>query len=371
MVSAMKNLIKDEKSLTFVLLFAIVAYFLEHTIFSLGQSGSLIMTIVLVSVVILASIRIAHHAELLAEKVGEPYGTMILTLCAVLVEVVILAIMMSNSGSPTLARDTIYSAIMLDINGILGLAAFIGGMKYGVQEYNDDSSKSYLAMIATAVGVSMIIPEFIDDSKWKIYSVFCIFVMIMFYVLFLRLQTGVHSYFFNYSYIEKARKAGKVVPQEEVHDEEINVKKSASILVFGIVLVGFLAEIMSKTMQTGIEGTGIPLVFAGLLVAAISASPEIMTAVKAALINRMQPVINIALGATLSTVVLTVPIMEIIALIKDQPINMAMTPVQTGMVIITFLVAMMNLHDGKSNAIEGMTHFVLFATFIMLAVIGY
>lgn len=96
-----------------------------------------------------------------------------------------------------------------------------------------------------------------------------------------------------------------------------------------------------------------------------------MTAVKSALINRMQPVINIALGATLSTVVLTVPIMEIIALIRDQPINMALTPVQTGMVIITFLVAMMNLHDGKSNAIEGMTHFVLFATFIMLAVIGY
>ena len=139
---------------------------------------------------------------------------MILTLCAVLFEVVILAIMMSNSNSPTLARDTIYSAIMLDINGILGLAAFIGGMKYGVQEYNDDSSKSYLAMIATAVGVSMIIPEFIDDSKLKIYSVFCIFVMIIFYVLFLHLQTSVHSYFFNSSYIEKT---GKVVQQENAH----------------------------------------------------------------------------------------------------------------------------------------------------------
>lgn len=357
---------KEEKTLCFVLLFAIVSYFMEHTIFALGQVGSLIMTMVFVGIIILASIRIAHHAELLAEKVGEPYGTMILTLCAVLVEVVILGIMMTHSNSPTLARDTIYSAIMLDINGIIGIAAFIGGMKYGIQDYNDDSSKSYLAMIATAVGVSMIIPEFISDDKWKVYSIFCIFAMILFYALFLRLQTGSHSYFFNYTYADKSKKTGQVE-----HVEEINGKKSASILIFGVVLVGFLAEIMSQTMQTGIAGTGIPLVFAGLLVAAISASPEIMTAVKSALINRMQPVINIALGATLSTVVLTVPIMEIIALVRDQPINMAMTPVQTGMVIITFLVAMMNLHDGKSNAIEGMTHFVLFATFIMLAVIGY
>lgn len=363
----MISIMKEEKTLLFVLLFAIVAYFMEHTIFALGQVGSLVMTMVFVGIIILASIRIAHHAELLAEKVGEPYGTMILTLCAVLVEVVILGIMMTHSNSPTLARDTIYSAIMLDINGIIGLAAFIGGMKYGIQDYNDDSSKSYLAMIATAVGVSMIIPEFISDDKWKVYSIFCIFAMILFYALFLRLQTGSHSYFFNYTYADKSKKAGQV----EHVEEEINGKKSASILIFGVVLVGFLAEIMSQTMQTGIAGTGIPLVFAGLLVAAISASPEIMTAVKSALINRMQPVINIALGATLSTVVLTVPIMEIIALIRDQPINMAMTPVQTGMVIITFLVAMMNLHDGKSNAIEGMTHFVLFATFIMLAVIGY
>lgn len=290
---------------------------------------------------------------------------MILTLCAVAVEVVILGIMMSNSGSPTLARDTIYSAVMLDINGILGIAAFIGGMKYGEQSYNDDSSKSYLAMIATAIGISMIIPEFIDNDKWKAYSVFCICVMILFYGLFLKLQTGKHSYFFNYVYAEKGKR------EENNHDDSGNVKQSAFFMIFGIVLVGFLAEIMSQTLETGIKGTSIPLVFAGLLVAAISASPEILTAVKAAIHNRMQPVINIALGATLSTVILTVPIMEIIALINNQPIEMAMTPVQTAMVIITLIVAMMNLHDGESNAIEGMTHFVLFATFIMLAFIGY
>lgn len=365
----MISLLKQEKTIIGVLLLAVIAYFMEPFIFSLDQSASLMITLLFVGIIIVASIRIAHHAEMLAEHVGEPYGTMILTLCAVLVEVVILGIMMSHSSSPTLARDTIYAAIMLDINGIMGIAAIIGGMKYGVQSYNDESSKTYLAMIATVVGISMIIPEFITAEKWKVYSYFCIFVMILFYGLFLKLQTGKHSYFFNYVHADKDK---EIEEAEQVHEHsKTSVKQSAFFLVFGIVIVGFLAEIMSKTLETGIQGTGIPLIFAGLLVATISASPEIMTAVKAAFANRMQPVINIALGATLSTVILTVPIMQILALINDQPIEMAMTPVQTGMVFITLLVAMMNLHDGESNAIEGMTHFVLFLTFIMLTFIGY
>ncbi len=361
----MLALAKQEKSIIFVLMFAILAYFMEHTLFSLGQQASLIVTIVFVVAIVIASIRIAHHAEVLAHKVGEPYGTMILTLCAVAVEVVILGIMMYNSSSPTLVRDTIYSAVMLDMNGILGIAAFIGGMKHGVQSYNDDSGKSYIAMIAVAIGIAMIVPEFIAADKWKAYSIFCIITMVVFYGLFLKLQTGKHNYFFNHVYADSGKS------KEESKSDEGSTKQSASIMIFGIVLVGFLAEIMSKTLENGIEGTSIPLLFAGLLVAAISASPEILTAVKAAIKNRMQPVINIALGATLSTVVLTVPIMELFALINDKPIDMALTPVQTSMVLITLLVSMMNLHDGESNAIEGTTHFALFAAFIMLAFIGY
>lgn len=288
---------------------------------------------------------------------------MILTTSAVLVEVIILAIMMMNNDSPTLARDTIYAAVMLDMNGIMGIAALIGGLKYGSQPYNDDSSKSYIAMILTAIGVSMIVPEFIHVDKWKFYSVFSIIMMVMLYALFLKMQTGQHSYFFSYTYADKG---------ENHHAENAgSTKESLSILVVGIIMIGFLAEIMSKTLEVGIKDTGIPLIFSALVVAAISASPEIMTAIRAAMANRMQPVVNIALGASLSTVILTVPIIELIALIKNQPIEMALTPVQTVMVFITLVVAAINLNDGKTNAIEGMTHFVLFGTFIMLTFLGY
>ncbi len=192
----MFTILKQEKFLLLALIAAFVAYPLEHWMLHSGQVIALMAGLVLILFIVAASMRVAHHAELLAEKVGDPYGTMILTLAAVLVEVVILAIMMSNEASPTLVRDTIYSAVMLDINGILGLAALMGGIKHGEQSYNDDSARSYSVMILTAMGVSMVVPEFIPEAKWKMYSAFTIGAMVVLYTLFLRMQVGPHSYFF-------------------------------------------------------------------------------------------------------------------------------------------------------------------------------
>ena len=137
-----------------------------------------------------------------------------------------------------------------------------------------------------------------------------------------------------------------------------------------MVLIGVLAEFMSAFLSESLEGTSAPPALMAVVVAAISAAPEILTALRAALRNRMQAVVNIALGASLSTVILTVPVMEAIALFNGQPLTMAMTSVQTVMATLTLLAAAINLNDGETNAIEGMTHFVLFSTFVMLTVIG-
>src|SRR5450830_1562344 len=352
----MLTFLKQEKFMLLALIAAIAAYPLEHWMLHNGQMVALLAGMALIGFIVVASMRVAHHAEQLAEKVGDPYGTMILTLAAVLVEVVILAIMMSNEPSPTLVRDTIYSAVMLDINGILGLAALMGGIKHGEQSYNDDSARTYSVMILTAMGVSMVVPEFIPESDWKIYSAFTIGAMVVLYTMFLRMQVGPHSYFFSYSYPDKRRKK---LPEEQA--PPVNLALSIGTLVF---------EVMSKTLDLGLEGTGAPPVVTAIVVAAISAAPEILTALRAALANRMQSVVNIALGASLSTVILTVPVMEAMALYTGQPFQMAMTPVQSVMVLITLIVSAINLNDGETNAIEGMTHFVLFATFIMLSLLG-
>lgn len=365
-MNAIATVFKQEKFLLLAIIAACVAYPLEHTMLAHGHGVALGAGLALIAAIICASLRVAHHAELLAHKVGDPYGTMILTLSAVLVEVVILAIMMSNEPSPTLVRDTIYSAVMLDINGILGLAALMGGLKHGEQSYNDDSARSYSVMILTAMGVSMVVPEFIPEVDWKLYSAFTIGAMLLLYGLFLRMQVGPHSYFFSYSYPEKKRRRDDTTREEP----PVNLTWSIGLLVFGVVVIGALAEVMSKAMDLGLEGSGAPPVMTAILVAAISAAPEILTALRAALANRMQSVVNIALGASLSTVILTVPVMEALALYTGQPFQMAMTPVQTVMIFITLLVSAINLNDGETNAIEGMTHFVLFATFIMLSLLG-
>lgn len=337
----------------------------EHSLLSAGRGAAIALTVAIIVMIVMVSTRVAHHAEVIAAKVRDPYGSMVLTLSAVLVEVVILAIVMqSEEASPTLVRDTIYSAVMLDINGLIGLAALLGGLRHGEQPYNDDSGRTYAVMILTAMGISMIVPEFVPEAQRLTYSFFTIGAMAVLYSLFVRMQVGQHSYFFSYSYPRGERKA------EGPHEEDGSAVLSGSIVAGGIILIGLLAEVMNPFLSLGLKNSGLPAGVVAVVVAGISAAPEIMTALRAALANRMQVVVNIAMGASLSTVILTVPIIEALAIYTGQPFEMAMTVPQTVMVAITIVVAAINFSDGETNAIEGMTHFVLFATFCMLTIMG-
>lgn len=319
------SILKQERLLLLAIPAAIIAYMTEHAIFEAGKTAALIAAILLIGLIVLISMRVAHHAEILAAKVGDPYGTMILTLSAVAVEVLILAIIMSESSSPTLVRDTIYSAVMIDINGILGLAALLGGLRHGEQPYNDDSGKTYGVMILTAMGISMIVPEFIPEQSWHVYSAFTIVAMIALYALFLKMQVGPHSYFFSYAYPRKAHPAYQPSHGHAEEEDEGSVPLSIGLIIAGVVLIGVLAEFMSTFLSESLEGTSAPPALMAVVVATISASPEILTALRSALRNRMQAVVNIAMGASLSTVILTVPVMEGIALYTGQPFIMAMT----------------------------------------------
>ena len=153
----LKQFSKEYSLFTAIFAFIGITYF-EHTLTE-STVGNLIGFGILFVVIIYAAMAVAHHAEMLAEKFGEPYGTLILTMSAVIVEILIIVIMMMHAHNPDLARDTIYSAVMLDINGLLGLAAIIGGLKYGEQPYNVDSSNSYLSMLLVAIGIAMVLPH--------------------------------------------------------------------------------------------------------------------------------------------------------------------------------------------------------------------
>lgn len=358
--SARGNYLAAEWPLFAAVAVGVAGFGLEHAALHAGGLFLWGLFFVILATIIGVAFRITHHAEVLALRLGEPYGTMILTLSAVSVEVVILVVMMFDSHSPTLARDTVYAAIMLDINGIIGIAAIIGGLKHGAQKYNLSSANSYIAMLLVALGIGMFVPEFVPDDKWIPYSAFSVVMMALLYIAFLRLQTIEHRQFFEYGQIE-----------HEVHDTVASPNWiHAAVLIGAVAGVGVLSEVLSVLLNAGLEGTGLPMSIPAVMVALISASPELMAALRAAQHDRMQTTMNIALGASLATVLLTLPVIEGIALFTGERIIMALTPIQSAMLLVTLLAAMNNLHDGESNAIEGIGHFALFATFVALTLLG-
>ncbi len=360
MNTILKNLSKEYSIFLAIFTFVLIGYF-EH---SLVQTtiGNIFGFTVLFGVIIYSSMNVAHHAEMLAEKFGEPYGTLILTISAVVVEIIIIVIMMMHSHNPTLARDTIYSALMLDINALLGLSAIIGGIKYGEQPYNVDSSNSYISMILVAVGLAMVLPHFLPDRLDGIFSIFTIILFIFLYLVFTRIQVKSHSYFFKY--IEN-----KETEQSKTHHnrDDINGYYHGFNLVLSIALIGALAEILSIFMNNNLSHFGLPLSIGAVGVALISASPEFIVAIRAALDNKMQTVINIALGASLATVLLTIPAVILIGkIIGGMNIELALTPAQSFMITLTLLVSMVNFNDGETNVLEGFLHIVLFVMFSFL-----
>jgi len=352
----LKQITKEYSLWLSVVVFMGISYF-EH-ILSHSTVGNLIGFGILFVVIIYSAMSVAHHAEILAEKFGEPYGTLILTMSAVIVEIVIIVIMMLHAHNPTLARDTIYSAIMLDINGLLGLAAIIGGLRYGEQPYNVDSSNSYLSMLLVAIGIAMVLPEFLSAEYHMRFMMFNVILFLMLYAIFTRVQLLSHRYFFEYN--------DNSCSEEECVHHDINAWYHAIILVLSIVIIGVLAEILSSFMEHTLEIFELPMAIGAVGVAIISAAPELITAIRAAVDNRMQTVINIALGASLATVLLTIPAVIVVSYMMNMELNLSLTPIQTMMISLTLLVSMVNFNDGETNILEGFLHFILFVVFCFL-----
>jgi Ca2+:H+ antiporter len=358
-MSLLKQVSKEYSLWIAIIGYFVISYF-EHTL-TQSTVGNLIGVGVLFGIIIYLAMSVAHHSEMLAEKFGEPYGTLILTISAVVVEMVIIIIMMLHSHNPVLARDTIYSAIMLDINGLLGLSAIIGGLKYVEQEYNIDSSNSYLSMLLITIAIAMVIPHFIDASHINGYMNFVVVIFIFLYIIFTLIQLSTHKYFF-----EHTSKDSLECKDNHCNPKDINAVYHSINLVVSIIAIGVLSEILAIFMDNTLHTYHIPLAIGAVVVAIISAGPELITAVRASLENRMQTVVNIALGASLATILLTIPAVIIVSKVMGVEFDLAITPIQGIMLMLTILVSMVNFNDGETNTLEGIIHLILFVLFIYL-----
>ena len=335
---------------------------------AVGHFGPLtqVLLVLIFSVVVYAAIGVVGHAELLAEKYGEPYGTLILTLSAVTVEVVMLTTMvLHHDNNPTLARDTIFATVMILVNGLIGLSLLIGGMRYGEQRYNVKSSKAFLTMLFALTGLALILPDAVTPAQESRLEVFLVFASILLYAFFLHIQTRKHTQFFVFDGVGKEH--GSPGRGSGAGSREgIPGAYHATMLVLTIIALAVLVEYLSIALDDTMDVLHFPAQIPALVVAIIIVSPESLTAIRAALNNDMQRTFNIALGSALSTVALTIPTVLVISFVTGRGIILGLTPVQASLMIISLLVASIAEADGSTSALEGLVQLVLFGSFVVM-----
>ncbi len=310
---------------------------------------------------------VVRHADHLAVRLGEPYGTLVLTLSVTCIEVVsISAVMMQGKHNPTLTRDTLFAVVMIILNGMVGLSLLLGGWKHNEQHYNLQGANAYLGVIIPLVVLSMILPDFTLTTPGPTLSfgqgVFLVLVFIGLFATFLAMQTGRHRGYFTLRRQVDNDAAATTRPR--------SLAPHVVLLIAYMIPVVFLAEQLAHPVAYLIDTLHAPAPLAGVLLAILVAAPEAIGAVRAAVANDLQRAINIFLGSVLATIGLTVPAMVIVSDAIGQ--NMVLGVEHTDMVLLllTLAVSVVTFASGRTNVIQGAVHVILFATYLMLLVQG-
>ncbi|HVY06964.1 MAG TPA: calcium:proton antiporter [Burkholderiales bacterium] len=310
-----------------------------------------------------SALAVVRHAEHLAELLGEPYGTLILTLSVTIIEITsISAVMLHGEANPTLARDTLLAVVMIILNGMVGLSLLIGGLRHREQHHNLQGANIYLSATIPLIVLSLVLPNFTQTTQGPTLSfpqqVFLIFVSIGLYATFLIVQTGRHSSYFSVpSEVQSARRPR---PRPE------QVVVPSLMLMSHLVPALFLAEQLAHPIDYLVETLHEPAAVGGVILAVLVATPEAIGAVRAAMANQLQRSVNIFLGSILSTIGLTIPAMVIISELTGQSLILGVQHADLIMLVLTLAVSMVTFASGRTNIIQGMVHLVLFAAYFLL-----
>lgn len=321
----------------------------------------------LLTVILMSAFAIVRHAESLAEILGEPYGTLVLTLSIIGVEVLMIsAVMLSGDGNPTMARDTMFSVVMILLGGIAGLSLLVGGLKHHEQSYNLEGARTFLALIIPLAILGLILPNFTTSTSAGTLSAFqSIFLSIMslgIYGIFLGVQTSRHSDYFTAPAETHRREDDLIHGYHVTHSTTYH----AVLLLLYILPMVLLAKKLALPLEYGTDVLGAPEVLSGFVVALLILAPEAMSAVKAALHNQLQRAVNILLGSVLATIGLTVPAVLMIGLVTDSTIVLGLSPVNTILLVMLLLVSTLTFSNSRTNAMLGAVHMLMFTAYLML-----
>ncbi len=325
-----------------------------------GLAGVLLWLFV---AVLWSAFSVARHADFLAIKCGEPYGTLILTLSAISIEVVMIsAAVLHGKNNPTFARDMMVAVIMIALNGLVGLCLLLGGLRHHEQQYNLQGATAYLNAIMTLAVIGLILPDFTLSEAGPRLSIsqeiFLVVTSLALYGIFLFIQTMRHSQHFTDT---------SASDDPEHHSSQIGSAAYHAIMLFlYLIAVILLAEKFAIPLDSCVEEFGMPQALAGAIVAGLVLAPEALAAIQSTLKNQLQRSVNILHGSVLASIGLTIPAILTIGIITDRPVLLGVQGGYFPLLVLTLGVSVVTFASGKTNILQGCIHLLLFAVFILL-----
>ncbi len=331
----------------------------------------LLMFVWLFLAILWSAFAVVRHADCLAIQLGEPYGTLILTLSVISIEIMMIAaVMITGVDKPALARDTMFSVLMIVLNGMIGVSLLVGALRYREQQYNLQGANAFLAVIVPLAIVGLILPNYTQASAGPTFSkaqaLSLVLMTVGIYAVFLSIQTVRHRSHFTEPPVDSSSK--NALPRAH-HDGKLSPR---SVPYHGILLLCYLVPLvlLSKKLALpidhGITVLGAPPALGGFMVAVLVLSPEGLGAIHAALANQLQRAVNIFLGSALATISLTIPAVLVIGLVTGEPVVLGLEPEEAVMLIATLMVSIVTFGSGRTNVLLGAVHLLLFFTYFML-----
>lgn len=325
----------------------------------------------LMAVIVWCASGVVEEADHLAEILGEPLGTLVLTLSIVIVEVVLIAaVIFGSESASTLGRDTMFAVLMIVLNGVVGLALVLGGLRHHEQSYNLQGAVAYLAVIIPLAVIALILPNFTTaepiGSLTTAQAVFFSLFTVALYGIFLAIQTGRHRDFFVISE-QAAQPTGSESAQDGEHGSKARaIGMHTFLLVITMLPIVLLAKKLATLIDHGIVVLGAPPALGGVLIALIVFAPEAVTALRAALSNQLQKSINLCLGASASTIGLTVPAILGVGLLTGKTMVLGLDPTGMTLLALTLVLSLLTFSGPRTTVLEGAVHLVVFFVYVVL-----
>jgi len=308
-----------------------------------------------------------HHAEVVAHRVGEPYGTLVLALAITIIEVALILSLMLAGGaqSAALPRDTLFATVMIICNGVVGLCVLVGGIRHREQAFQIAGTGPALAALVVLCGLTLVLPVYTTSSPEGTYTgaqmAFVALAALITWAVFVFVQTVRHRDYFLPLHTPSDENAHAHPPSAR------QAGASMGLLLLALVAVVGLAKRLSPDIEAGLAAVGAPKAVVGIVIALLVLLPETTAAVRAAGANRLQTSMNLALGSAMASIGLTVPAVVVAALLLKLPLMLGLTPKDQAMLLMTFLVSAITLGSGRTHLMQGAVHLILFAAYLFLA----